>query len=368
MAFKMRGAPVIKGTVLHKHARSTAVKKAADDQLRQKIAQQNAQGSADPNTPLPLRGRLQDKINERLNRKVTIGTRVDDEGKEIVTKTVERDRLFGGGRTSRTRDKRNWDIENVAPENRARQIAQESTVDLSQEPIMVDKPDTRGDYTGPTQPIYDVKDPREDTRGGKGDFPIREGGGEFTNPVMPPSYRKVPIKELPPDMQDELVRDITDENVGDETLLQKYGSDILEGLGYVVSPIYGIVKEGAALSEQGPAEYFDRFGGVIGNIGGYLFGEPEQGTQASGSEQAGGGQGRTGGGRDFGPIIGDDDPMPDENDPKYKYKYNPGEMWPQVITKASDGKVFSTPAGVAEYEQFLADMEAWRRRNPGRSR
>ena len=41
-------------------------------------------------------------------------------------------------------------------------------------------------------------------------------------------------------------------------------------------------------------------------------------------------------------------------------------MWPQVITKASDGKVFSTPAGVAEYEQYLADMEAWRRRNPGR--
>ena len=357
MAFKMRGTPVIKGTALHKHARSAAVKKAADDQLRQKIAQQNAQESADPNTPLPLRGRLQDKINERLNRNVTIGTRIDDEGNEVVTKTVERDRIFGGGRTSRTRDKRNWDIENVAPENRA-----ERTVDPSQQSETVVKDNI--------PPRYDVRDPRGDTRGdasgGKGDFPIREGGGEFINPVMPPSYRKDPIKELPPDMQDELVGDITDENVDDETLLQKYGSDILEGLGYVMVPGYGLIKEGSQLIDQGPAEYFDRFGGVIGDIGGYFFGEPEQGIQASGSGQAGGGQGRTGGGRDFGPIIGDDDPMPDENDPKYKYKYNPGEMWPQVITKASDGKVFSTPAGVAEYEQFLADMEAWRRRNPGR--
>ncbi len=354
MAFKMRGTPVINGTALHKHARSAAVKKAADDQLRQKIAQKNAQGSemnpADPNSPLALRGRLQDKINERLNRNVTIGTRIDDEGNEVVTKTVERDRIFGGGRTSRTRDKRNWDIENVAPENRAERS--ETVVKDNQPGRTLDGP------------IYDVRDPKGDTRGdasgGKGDFPIRQGDGPVKNPVIDP------IVKLPIDIQDELVGDITDENVDDETLLQKYGSDILEGLGYVMVPGYGLIKEGSQLIDQGPAEYFDRFGGVIGDIGGYFFGEPEQGTQASGSGQAGGGQGRTGGGRDFGPITGDDDPMPDENDPKYKYKYNPGEMWPQVITKASDGKVFSTPAGVAEYEQYLRDMEEWRRRNPGR--
>ena len=347
MAFKMRGAPVIKGTVLHKHARSAAVKKAADDQLRQKIAQQkiaqqNAQGSADPNTPLPLRGRLQDKINERLNRNVTIGTRIDDEGNEVVTKTVERDRIFGGGRTSRTRDKRNWDIENVAPENRA-----ERTVD----PSFVDKinDNVPGDTRGPGT----VKDPQPG-----GTFPIREGDGPIKSPVMDP------IVKLPIDIQDELVGDINDENVDDETLLQKYGSDILEGLGYVMVPGYGLIKEGSQLIDQGPAEYFDRFGGVIGDIGGYFFGEPEQGIQASGSGQAGGGQGRTGGGRDFGPIIGDDDPMPDPNNPKYKHQYNPGEMFPQVITYASDGKRFSTPAGVAEYEQYLADLEAWKQRNP----
>ena len=356
MAFKMRGTPVINGTALHKHARSAAVKKAADDQLRQKIAQQNAKGSemnpADPNSPLPLRGKLQDKINERLNRNVTIGTRMDDEGNEVVTKTVERDRIFGGGRTSRTRDKRNWDIENVAPENR---VQQERTVDQSQQ-----SETTAG-------PIYDVRDPKRDASGGKGNFPIREGDGSVRNPVfkpgldinpvMPrdPDLKEDPIITLPPKEQEELVEDISNPVVADDTLMQKYSPEVLEALGYIISPVYGLIKEGMGMYEQGPAEYFDRFGGAIGSIGGYIFGEPEEGIQASGSGQAGGGK-----------RFSNDDPMPDENDPKYKHKFNIGEAFPQVITEASDGKVFSTPAGVKEYEQYLADMAAWRQRNPGR--
>ena len=111
MAFKMRGKPVIDGTALHKHAVNTKQVEMAREEELMRQAQL-------ANSPLP---RIGDKLRDRLNRRVTIGSRVDDEGREIVTKTVERNRLFGDGTRRRVVDKPNWDLANVPQENRAQQ-------------------------------------------------------------------------------------------------------------------------------------------------------------------------------------------------------------------------------------------------------
>ena len=111
MAFKMRGKPVIDGTALHKHAVNTKQVEMAREEELMRQAQL-------ANSPLP---RIGDKLRDRLNRRVTIGSRVDDEGKEIVTKTVERNRLFGDGTRRRVVDKPNWDLASVPEENRAQQ-------------------------------------------------------------------------------------------------------------------------------------------------------------------------------------------------------------------------------------------------------
>jgi len=147
-----------------------------------------------------------------------------------------------------------------------------------------------------------------------------------------------PIAKLPPKEQDELVDDITNPDVTDDTVLQKYGLEALEALGYIFSPVYGLIKEGMGMYEQGPAEYFDRFGGVIGDIGGYLFGEPEQGIQASGSGQAGSGQGS------YRVPAPKDRVMP----------YNPGRTGIRTaeVVQASDG-TWHHPDDIMGYEEYI---------------
>lgn len=155
----MRGKPVIDGTALHKHAVNTKQVEMAREEELMRQAQL-------ANSPLP---RIGDKLRDRLNRRVTIGSRVDDEGKEIVTKTVERNRLFGDGTRRRVVDKPNWDLANVPQENRAQQ---------GDEVVVGSGDEARDVIDPPLAPEGTYYDPSDDTSNmGYDDMSFRDAFG-----------------------------------------------------------------------------------------------------------------------------------------------------------------------------------------------